>query len=121
MLLKDFYNIISIENSDTQKYRVSITINNEHDIFKGHFPETPVIPGVSMLQIIKELAEIITNQKFVLQKLVSVKFVALMNPDVNSNLVLDLEILNTDDALVKVKNNSQQSFQYATGKHNIYS
>ena len=121
MLLKDFYNIISIENSDTQKYRVSITINNEHDIFKGHFPETPVIPGVSMLQIIKELAEIITNQKLVLQKLVNVKFLTLMNPEVNSNLVLDLEILNTDDALVKVKNNTIFNERIALKMSAVYS
>lgn len=104
MLLKDFYNIISIENIDIQKNRVSIVINKNHEIFKGHFPETPVLPGVCTLQIIKELAENITNQKLVLQKLVNVKFLTLMNPEVNSNLVLELEIITTDDSLIKVKN-----------------
>ena len=121
MLLKDFYNIIPIANSDTPKYRVSITINKAHDMFNGHFPETPVIPGVSMLQIIKELAEIITNQKLVLQKLVNVKFLTLMNPEVNSNLVLDLEILNTDDALVKVKNNTIFNESIALKMSAVYS
>ena len=106
MLLKDFYKIISIENSDTQKHRITIAINKNHEIFKGHFPETPIIPGVCMLQIIKEIAEEITKQKLVLQKLVNVKFLTLMNPEVDSNLVLDLEILTTDDALVKVKSST---------------
>lgn len=103
MLLKDFYTIISIETTDVQKHQVSIVINKNHEIFKGHFPETPVVPGVCMLQIIKELAENITNQKLVLQKLVNVKFLTLMNPEVNSNLVLELEIITTDDSLIKVK------------------
>jgi 3-hydroxyacyl-[acyl-carrier-protein] dehydratase len=57
-----------------------------------------------MLQIIKELTEKIINEKLFLQKLVSVKFLTLMNPLVNSNLVLDLDISIIDDGLVKVKN-----------------
>ena len=106
MVLKDFYTVTSIESKDAQKHQVSIVINKNHEIFKGHFPETPVIPGVCMLQIIKEITEEITNQKLVLQKLVNVKFLTLMNPEVNTNLVVDFEIIPTDDALIKVKSNT---------------
>ena len=101
MLLKNFYSIVSIENTDTEKHQVSIAINKNHEIYKGHFPETPVIPGVCMLQIIKEITEKITTQK-----LVNVKFLTLMNPEVNTNLVLDLEITATEDELIKVKSNT---------------
>ena len=121
MLLKDFYNIISIENIDSQKHRISISINKNHEIFKGHFPETPVIPGVCMLQIIKEIAEGITKQKLNLQKLVNVKFLTLMNPTLNSNLVLDLEIIPTDDTLVKVKSNSIFDEKIALKMSGVYS
>ena len=106
MLLKNFYSIVSIENTDTEKHQVSIAIDKNHEIYKGHFPETPVIPGVCMLQIIKEITEKITTQKLVLQKLVNVKFLTLMNPEVNTNLVLDLEITATEDELIKVKSNT---------------
>ena len=106
MLLKDFYKINSIERTDAQKHRISISINKNHQIFKGHFPETPVIPGVCMLQIIKEIIEVIIKEKLILQKLVNVKFLTLMNPEVNSNLVLDFEISNTEDSLIKVKSNT---------------
>ena len=106
MLLKDFYTINSIEYTDAQKHQVPIVINKNNEIFKGHFPETPVIPGVCMLQIIKEIAEKITKQKLDVLKLVNVKFLTLMNPEVNSNLVLDFDIISTDDALVKVKCNT---------------
>ncbi|MBQ0740088.1 3-hydroxyacyl-ACP dehydratase, partial [Aquimarina celericrescens] len=56
MLLKDFYKtntLITVGNIST----VTITINKNHKIFKGHFPGNPVTPGVCMIQIIKELAE----------------------------------------------------------------
>lgn len=103
MLLNHFYKIILIENADAQKHCVSIEINKNHEIFNGHFPNNPVIPGVCMLQIIKELTEKITNNSLVLQKLVSVKFLSLMNPMVNSNLMLDLDFIITEDNLIKVK------------------
>lgn len=121
MLLKDFYKIISIENSDTQKHRITIAINKDHEIFKGHFPETPVIPGVCMLQIIKELTEEIINQKLVLKKLVNVKFLTLMNPEINSNLVLDLEINTTEDYLVKLKGNTIFNESIALKMSAVYS
>ena len=106
MLIKDFYNIISIEISDAQKYRITIAINKNHEVFKGHFPETPVIPGVCLLQILKEITQVITKQKLVLLKLVNVKFLTLMNPEVNNNLVLDLEITTTEDERIKLKSNA---------------
>lgn len=120
MLLKDFYKINSIERTDTQKHRISISINKNHQIFKGHFPGTPVIPGVCMLQIIKEIIEVIIKEKLILQKLVNVKFLTLMNPEVNSNLVLDFEISNTEDSLIKVKSNTIIDEKIALKMSSVY-
>lgn len=53
MLLKDFYKIISLENTVDSKYKAVISINEQHDVFKGHFPGNPIMPGVCMMQIIK--------------------------------------------------------------------
>lgn len=104
MLLKDFYKILSLEKTDTQKYLAIILINEKHDVFKGHFPGNPIMPGVCMMQIIKELTEQITQFPLILQTLSNVKFMALINPDKTPELRLELDVTITDEDLVKVKN-----------------
>ena len=57
MLLNNFYTIKSIDKKDDQNYTVVLFINENHEVFKGHFPGNPIMPGVCMMQIIKELTE----------------------------------------------------------------
>jgi len=104
MLLKDFYKIISIETTAENKHLVQIYIKAEHEVFKGHFPGNPIMPGVCMMQIIKELTEQITASSLFMQSLSNVKFMALINPFSNPELRLELDISVTDTDLVKVKN-----------------
>jgi len=104
MLLKDFYKINSLENTADHKYLAVISINENHDVFKGHFPGNPIMPGVCMMQIIKELSEQITESSLIMQSLSNVKFMALINPFLTPELRLELEVVTTDENLVKVKN-----------------
>jgi 3-hydroxyacyl-[acyl-carrier-protein] dehydratase len=106
MLLKDFYKILSVEPISGSQHVVTILINEKHIVFKGHFPDNPIMPGVCMMQIIKELAEQITGGSLVMQKLIDVKFTALINPFLTPELKLELEIGTTEEGLVKVKNTS---------------
>ncbi|PJJ07530.1 3-hydroxyacyl-[acyl-carrier-protein] dehydratase [Flavobacterium sp. 1] len=104
MLLKDFYTVKVLENTVDSKYNAQITINENHDVFQGHFPGNPIMPGVCMMQIIKELTEQITACSLFMESLSNVKFMALINPFINPDLLLELDIITTDDNLVKVKN-----------------
>ena len=104
MLLKDFYTIKSIDKNDDQNHVAVLFINENHEVFKGHFPGNPIMPGVCMMQIIKELTEQITNTTLVMQSLSNVKFMALISPFVTPELRLELNITTTEDELIKVKN-----------------
>lgn len=102
MLLKDFYKINEIDTvSETTS--VTITINQYHEIFKGHFPNNPVMPGVCMMQIIKEITEEVVDATLFMEKCSNVKFMALINPEINNVLKLVLNISETD-GIIKVKN-----------------
>lgn len=103
MLLKDFYKLNNLAVADNIA-TASITINKDHDVFKGHFPGNPVTPGVCMMQIIKELTEQVVNEQLFMQSSNNVKFMAIINPEVNPDLVLTLDISNDDDGVFKVKN-----------------
>lgn len=104
MVLKDFYKVISLENTAENKHLILIRINAEHEVLKGHFPGNPIMPGVCMMQIIKELAEQITESSLFMQSLSNAKFMALINPFNTPELRLELDILMTETDLVKVKN-----------------
>jgi len=56
MLLPDFYHIIHLEQSDKQ-LSAQIRLNPNHEVYRGHFPQQAVVPGVVQLQIVKELLE----------------------------------------------------------------
>ena len=120
MLLKDFYQVLSIENTAEYKYLAVILINEKHDVFKGHFPGNPVMPGVCMMQIIKELTEQITQNTLIMQTLSNVKFMALINPFITPELQLELDISITDTDLVKVKNVSHFNETTALKLSSVY-
>ena len=104
MLLKDFYTVEKLENVSEGKYEAVVVLNNGHDIFKGHFPGNPVTPGVCMMQIIKELSEQILGSSLFMTTASNVKFMALINPEINPVLRLELEISGSLDSEIKVKN-----------------
>jgi 3-hydroxyacyl-[acyl-carrier-protein] dehydratase len=120
MVLQDFYKILSEEKVSDSKYNFTILVNEKHDIFKGHFPGNPIMPGVCMIQIIKELTEAVTKSSLIIQTLANVKFMALINPEVTPELRLELEIVTTEDDLVKVKNTTYFNDTVALKLSNVY-
>ncbi len=102
MLLKGLYKITSFEKEDTM-LNVSIHLDKNHAIFKGHFPDNPVMPGVCMIQIIKELTEQALDVELFMEKSSNIKFMLLINPEIHSDLILELKITEEDN-MIKVKN-----------------
>ena len=104
MVLQDFYTVVSQKQINESTYDIVISVDAKHQIFEGHFPGNPVMPGVCMIQIIKDLTESISKQSLMIQTLTNVKFMALINPEINPELRLQLEIKETDEGTIKIKN-----------------
>ncbi len=105
MLIKNLYKVTNFE-FEQEKINAQIFINKSHEIFEGHFPNNPVMPGVCMMQIIKELTEKALNKKLFMQKANNIKFMDLINPQVNPILDLVIDITENQGS-VKVKNVSK--------------
>ncbi|MBZ4043641.1 3-hydroxyacyl-ACP dehydratase [Flavobacterium hibisci] len=120
MVLKEFYKILSEEKISDSKHIITILVNEKHEVFKGHFPGNPIMPGVCMIQIIKELTEKITQEILMIQTLSNVKFMALINPESTPELRLELDIATTEDNLVKVKNTTYFNDTVALKLSNVY-
>lgn len=102
MLIENLYQIQSF-NVEESVVTATIHINKDHDIFNGHFPNNPVMPGVCMIQIIKELTEKAFDVELFMEKASNIKFMALINPEENPVLDLNLKV-SKEDNLYKVKN-----------------
>ena len=83
MLKNALYTIQHVEQT-TNSIEALIELNNEHAIFKGHFPVRAVLPGACMLQIIKELLEETLNSKLQLVKADEIKFLRIIEPEANA-------------------------------------
>ena len=83
MLLNDFFTIMDTESSASEIW-VELLINADHKIFEGHFPNQPVVPGVCMMQMVKEILEQVLGKKTNLVKAADMKFLAVINPQVNN-------------------------------------
>lgn len=102
MLIDGLYKVISTENTD-KGILSKVHLNKDHAIFKGHFPGNPVMPGVCMIQIIKELTENTTGKNLFLSVSSNIKFMAIINPEINPDLQLAIDITE-ENGEVKVKN-----------------
>ena len=74
MNLNSFYTIIAQKLVDENTLSVTLHLNKAHEVFKGHFPNHPVVPGVAMLQIVKEISEAHYNATLFMQSASRVKF-----------------------------------------------
>ncbi len=81
MLINDFYTCHEIDIQDNV-YNCRIVFNADHSIFKGHFPGQPVVPGVCMMEIVKELLQTQLDKPLMLRSARNVKFLGFITPDV---------------------------------------
>lgn len=85
ILLNDFYSIIQ-KDSAPGTLKAKIAINAKHRIFEGHFPGLPVVPGVCMLQIVRELMEVDLKKELRISQADNMKFLSVINPQENSEV-----------------------------------
>lgn len=95
MLNDNLYKIDSFADVDG-KIEAALTIDAGHKIFEGHFPRQPVLPGVCMMQIFKELLEKATGQKLFLYQADSSKFLSMVDPRVTPQLTFAIEYTTTE-------------------------
>ncbi len=102
MLIEGLYTVQKIEQNGPE-LKAKVKLHAAHDVFKGHFPGNPIMPGVCMIQMIKELTEEAVGKELFLSIASNVKFMAKISPVENEVIDLTLTITE-DDTVVKVKN-----------------
>lgn len=101
MLQGSFYTVL---NSQSNNGSVSalLELNPDHHIFEGHFPGIPVVPGVCMMQMVKELVEDSLGLRLRLSKADHLKFLTIINPRQNKSLQANISISTDSHQHVQV-------------------
>ena len=102
MLQNDFYTILNTK-TEGSSVTAEVELNPEHNIFTGHFPNMPVVPGVCQVQMTKEILELELDKKLRLASAVNIKFLAVINPKNNKSLQFDLKF-SEEDGQIKAQN-----------------
>lgn len=89
MKTPNYYELVFLEVKDKEAI-ATLVLNPAHEIFKGHFPGQPVLPGVCMIQIIKDVIREITGKNGLLQESKQIKFLKMLIPDNTRPLSLEL-------------------------------
>ena len=114
MLLNDFFKIqnLSIHSPHlggcgglpNNTILARIELNEKHPIFKGHFPGNPIVPGVCMIEMTKEVLAKAMDKKLQLKQANNIKFLAFIDPRKNKLLDFQLSYFPSGDTLLLVQN-----------------
>jgi 3-hydroxyacyl-[acyl-carrier-protein] dehydratase len=99
MLKDDFFYIQSV-NDEQGVISAMLEINPSHKIFQGHFPGQPVVPGVCMMEMVKEVTETVTGKEMFLRKADNIKFLSVIDPNINRNVNARIKYNNSEDRLI---------------------
>lgn len=85
MFLNKLFTIVSQE-VNPGSVKCMIALNQHHEIFSGHFPGLPVLPGACMLQIVKEIFQCVERGRYNLISGDNIKFLAVLDPREHSQI-----------------------------------
>lgn len=91
MLLNDFFTYKVAEKSD-DKIIADVEFNKEHNIYKGHFPDMPITPGVCQIQMVQEILNDVTSGNYSLKSARDIKFLNFIDPSKTNRLQLELSM-----------------------------
>lgn len=103
MLRDTFYTMTSGTEMIDSRIMASISFLRESPIFQGHFPQHPVVPGVCMFAIIKELLEGQLGKTLQMASCRNMKFLNMIDPDQTPTVEAEVTIQTTNDGQLNVQ------------------
>ena len=102
MFRNDLFTHSDFENVE-EGFRTTIIFNWKHPVFRGHFPSKPVVPGVLLMQMVKECFETFISVSTEIAG-ADLKFTNPVTPQTATSLKIEVTFVN-DDNKYKLKSN----------------
>lgn len=97
MILKDNLYRVTDRHSECGVYTYGIELRAECFIYKAHFPDKPITPGVCLVGMSKELLEDVIGEPLNIHKVKNVKFLSVVTPEEPSSLTVKITKVNKGD------------------------
>ena len=97
MVLKD--NLYTITSEDIDNGLFKIRLKEDCFIYAAHFPNLPITPGVCVVQIVKELAELLFGHMLTLRSIRNAKFLKVMQPN-GKEFIINIEVKKQEGILM---------------------
>lgn len=83
MLLKDkYYKIMKENRLDANNGVYLLSLLPQADVYRGHFPQKPVCPGVCNIETIRECAEMLTGRDLFIKTIKQCRLTAVATPQI---------------------------------------
>lgn len=97
-----FYTIKEF-SADGDSLAAEVGLHPEAEIFKGHFPQKAVLPGVCQILIFREMISRHAGKELRIGELKEIKFLAPILPDSDPLLSVRVQIKSSDGATLKIE------------------
>lgn len=93
MLLQDrkLYFITDIIDDEAGSSLIKLRINPGCEVFNGHFPGYPVVPGVCSMETVRECAETVLGRKTFMRNIIQCRFRNIIEPSKIGELTVKAE------------------------------
>jgi len=68
-------------NQEDSTYNLPFSVLRSSQVFEGHFPNQPILPGVAMIELVQRATELVLKQKLELKSAGNFKFLMMIDPD----------------------------------------
>ena len=99
-LINDMY---SIKTWSDDGRKAHIEFNADHIIYHAHFPGNPITPGVCIIKIISEIAELIMKKPLRLSMVKNLKFVSPISPVDSPSVCVSIDRIEEDGEMLKIR------------------
>ncbi|MDB5235134.1 MAG: 3-hydroxyacyl-ACP dehydratase [Hymenobacter sp.] len=100
MLQGSFYTVEEVQPPTPGVIVATIRLNPAHPIFEGHFPGMPVVPGVCMLQIVKECLEERLGFSLLMMRASNLKFLTVLTPRKHEVVGVRINFESSEDGIL---------------------
>ena len=102
MFNNTIFTIKSVEKEE-ERHVAEVSFDPQHEIFRGHFPDKKVVPGVMLMQTVKEIVQKILDLDNFMIVEAGMKFLNPVLVDESNTLTIGINLKEETNGSLKVK------------------